>query len=409
MKELTLQLTTMAHGGTALGRDENGRAIFVPHAIPGEKVRVRLVEEKSHYARAELLEVLTPSPERVEPRCPHFGVNCDAGYQHMVYETQLQYKRQVTRDQLQRIGGFKDVKVRPALANPVPWAYRIDVSLSPTPEGELGFWAPALGRVLAIETCRVIHPRLLQLLQDIDLDLPGLRKLTLRIGDDGALLAVLEVEGAEPPQLETDFPVSVAIVLPDDTAASLVGDNYLVQAVKGRDFRVSPGCFFPPSLAGAELLVDTVLDYVALTGQERVVDAYCGVGTLTAFLSSAIDGVLGIDANADAVADAAVNLAEAENVFLYEGTVEEILPMLEIEPDVVVVNPPAEGMSRDALQAVVYTWPSRLVYVSSGVATLARDGKHLSRAGYRLVEVQPIDMAPQTDQIDTVSLWELPQ
>jgi 23S rRNA (uracil1939-C5)-methyltransferase len=154
--------------------------------------------------------------------------------------------------------------------------------------------------------------------------------------------------------------------------------------------------------------VDTVLDYVALTGAERVVDAYCGVGTLTAFLSSAVDGVLGIDVNADAVADAAVNLAEAENVFLYEGAVEEILPMLEIEPDVVVVNPPDDGMSRDALQAVVATGPLQLVYVSSEVATLARDGKHLSRAGYRLVEVQPIDIAPQTDQIDTVSLWELP-
>jgi 23S rRNA (uracil1939-C5)-methyltransferase len=243
-------------------------------------------------------------------------------------------------------------------------------------------------------------------LQDIDLDLPDLRQLTLRVGVDGALLAALEVEGIEPPELETDFPISVALVLPDDTAASLVGENYLVQSVKERDFRVSPGVFFQPSLAGAELIVAVVLSYASLTGRETVVEGYSGVGMLTAFLAGVAAEVLGIEANPDAVADAAINLDDTQNVTLYQGSVEQILPALNVRPAVTVVNPPSGGLSAAAIRAIVDKSPRRLIYISSEVATLARDGKQLGRSGYKLEEIQPIDVTPQAYQIDTVSLWQ---
>lgn len=405
MKEVTLTLTTMANGGAAMGRHE-GRPIFVPFTIPGEKARVRITVQKNRFAHAELVAVLEASPDRVEPRCPHFGVCGGCHFQHIAYDAQLNFKQEITIDQLQRIGGFKDVPVRPTLANPMPWDYGIEANLSPTPTGGLGLWSPTLHKVIDIDVCHIIHPHLVELLEDIDLELPGLRTLTLRVGDDGALLAALEVEDMDPPQLETDFPVSVAIVLPDDTAASLVGDNFLVQSVKGKDFRVSPGCFFQPSLEGAALLVDTVLSYAELTGTETVIEGYSGVGMLTAFLSPKAGSLIGIEVNEDAVADAAVNLDETGNVSLYEGFVEEVLPALEVTADVIVVNPPAAGLSAAVVAAIVEKSPSRLVYVSSDVATLARDGKQLRKAGYQLVEVQPVDVAPQTFQIDTVSLWQ---
>ncbi|RMH01438.1 MAG: class I SAM-dependent RNA methyltransferase [Chloroflexi bacterium] len=406
MDELVIKLTKMAHGGTAMGRDKNGRSIFVPFALPGERVRVRLLDEKSNYSRAELIEILTPSSKRIEPRCPHFGICGGCHFQHMDYETQLATKRTITHDQLQRIGGFRRTSVQPTLPNPQPWAYRMDVTLSPVGDGKLGFWSPTRRQVIPIDICHIIHPRLLELWQDIDLDLPELRKLTLRIGSDEELLIALEVEGVEPPSLEADFPVSVAIVLPDGTAASLVGDTYIVRTVKDRDFRVSPGCYFQPSVAGVDVLVDTVLELTALSGRERVLELYTGVGMLTAFLAEQAAEVTGIEVNSDAVQDLATNLEETDNVALYEGLVEDVLPLLTLQPDVAVVNPPAGGMSEEALRALVACRPVRLVYVSADVATLARDGRFLSQAGYRPTHIQPIDLAPQTYQIDVVSLWE---
>ena len=307
------------------------------------------------------------------------------------------------RDQLQRLGGFKNVNVAPVIPHPEPWHYLQDVEFSPVGNGRLGYWSPAQQQVIPIETCSIIHPDLEGLLHDIALDLPGLRKITLRRGSDEALLAALEIDDIEPPELETDFPVSVAIVLPDKTAASLVGDIYLYKSVKGREFRISPGCFFQPSAADA--LVDVVLDYAQLSGKETVIDAYSGVGMLTSFLAEGAAEVMGIEVNEDAVADTAVNLHHTDNVSLYEGWLEEILPDLDIKPDLIVLNPPARGLSRDATQAILATKANRLIMVSSDIATLARDGKQFGKAGYKLVSIQPIDLHPQTFHIDTVSLW----
>ncbi len=405
MDIFTLKLTGMAHGGTAVGRDKKGRPVFVPFGIPGEKVRVNVQQGKNRYARADLVEVLKPSPDRTPPRCPHFGVCGGCHFQQMNYAAQLRAKHSVVVDQLQRIGGLKNVSVLPTLPNLTPWHYRLDMSFSPTPEGGIGLWSPQLQRIMLLETCEIMHPDLLALWRDIDLALPGLRKLTLRVGAGGDMLAALEVDQVEPPLLEVDFPVSVAIVLPDKTAASLIGDPYLLQTVKERDFRVSPGCFFQPSVTGAELVVDVLLAYANLEGTETVLELYSGVGLLTAFLAEKAQAVVCVEVNGDAVADTAVNLDHTDNVTLYQGWAEEILPALEITPDLVVVNPPSEGLSAAVMDRLRALKPARLIYISSEIATLARDGKQLTGAGYKLVEVQPIDVVPQTFQVDTVSLW----
>ena len=405
MKEPILKVTDFAYGGATIGRDKGNRPVFVHGAIPGETVRVDIAQDKGRYAHANLLEVIQPSKDRVQPRCPHYGTCSGCHYQHMTYQAQLRAKHEVVLDQLRRIGKIKNAKVRPTLPNPTPWAYASEVNLSPTEDGRLGFWSSNLHQVLPISTCSLLQPRLLELFQDIDLDLTELRKLTLRIGADGAMLAALEVEGAEPPLLEVDFPVSVAIVLPDRNAASLIGDPYLVQEVKGRSFRVSPGCFFQPSPAAAEILIETLLSYASLKDEHTVLEAYSGVGMLTAFLATEAREVTAIEVNGDAVADFIVNLDHLDNVNLYQGLVEETLPILDIKPDVMVVNPGASGLAAPVVGNIKDKKPRRLIYISSEVATLARDGKALNRAGFRLIEVQPLDMHPQTYLVDTVSLW----
>ncbi len=406
MESITLDVTEFANGGYAVGRAGRGRTVFVPYAIPGEKVRAAIYAEKNKVAYARLQQVLKAAPERVEPRCPHFGVCGGCHFQHMSYEAQLRAKQTVVVDQMLRIGNVKDAPVQPTIPHPHPWEYNTAMSLSPVAGGGLGFWSPAEKRVIPIESCPISHPALVDLLQDVDLELPGLRKLTLRVGDDEALLAAVEVDGVEPPELEADFPLSVVIVLPDDTAVNLIGDNFTIQAIKGRDFRISAGCYLPPGAAGMELVVETVLRHARLTGAERILELYSGVGILTAFLAEGAAEVVAIEMNPDAVADTAVNL-DADNVSLYEGTVEEVLPELDIEPDVLVLHPPKEGLSRAAAKLVAGLRPSCIVYVSSDIATLARDGRGFIRDGYNLVEIQPIDMRPQTFHVDVVGLWEI--
>lgn len=406
METVTLELTAIANGGDALGRDESGRVIFVPYTLPGERVEVAIEKDKGRFAHGRLLTLLEAAPGRIEPRCPHFGVCGGCQWQHTTYEQQLLFKQTIVRDQLARIGQIEDVPVRPALPNPEPWRYSMDVSFSPTEAGGLGFWSPQLQEVMDIEVCYLIKPILEQLFHDIDASFPGLRRATLRVGDDEALLLALEITGLEPPELSADFPVSVAVVLPDGTAANLVGDNYIVRRVREQDFRVSAGSFFYPSPGAADLLVETVLRLAAIEESDMVIDAYCGVGMLTTFLAGEAAEVAAVEAAPDAVEDFTENLEALDNVSLYHGLVEEALPALGVQPEVLVVDPPVEGLSREMVEIVAAMSPDRLVYISSDVATLARDGRQLVQAGFQPVEVQPIDMMPQTYHTLTVSLWQ---
>ncbi|MFZ0546396.1 MAG: TRAM domain-containing protein, partial [Candidatus Promineifilaceae bacterium] len=344
MTIIELTLTDMANGGAALGRDDRDRVIFVPQAIMGERVEVEIVEDKKRYAHARLLQVLESAPSRVAPRCPHFGPCGGCQYQHIAYEAQLRFKENIIRDQLGRIAHLPDAPIRPILPNPDPWQYSLEVTFSPTEEGEPGFWSPQLGRVMPIETCHIIRPSLLALFQDMDLALPGMRRVTLRTNNDDVLLVALETDDEEAPALETDLPISVALVLADGTAVNLVGDNYLVQTVKGRDFRVSAASYFYNNHAAAEMVIDTVLEFAALSGEETVLELFGGVGVLTSFLADGAKELITIEGNGDAVEDMAVNLETAENITLYQGPVEEILPLLSLSPDLMVVDPPPSGL-----------------------------------------------------------------
>jgi 23S rRNA (uracil1939-C5)-methyltransferase len=408
MSEQTIELTAMAHGGSALGRGEHGRVIFVPFAIPGETVQVRPDEGKARYAYAELVDVLQPSPHRIEPRCRHFGTCGGCHFQHIAYPGQLAFKTEVVRDQLGRVGKFTDPPVCEMISSPAEWGYRTSVTFHPSEEGRLGYWSHVEERVIPIDECPIIQPILWQLFEDLDLDLTGILHVTLRVGGDDDLLIALETEDVEPPELEVDVPVSVAMVLPTGEAANLIGDNYLVHHCAGRRWRVSAGGFFQVNLGAAEHLVRQVNRMAALEGHEIVLELYSGVGLFTATLSAGAERVVGVEANPDAVSDAAVNLEDTDNVELYQGSVEDILPaLLDVPFDVVVVDPPRGGVDPEVIDSLLEIRASRIVYVSCDPATFARDARRLAAGGYRLAEVVPVDMFPQTYHIETVSLLTL--
>ena len=409
MSELTLTLTDMAHGGLALGRDKGGRAVFAPFAIPGETVRVRVPDDGHGFARAELLEIIKPSPDRVVPRCRHFGVCGNCHLQHMTYAAQLRAKEATVRDQLTRVGGLKDPPLRPILPSPEPYSYRAEAALFPAEEGGLGYWSPGERRIFRVVECPILRPALEAALPDLDVELPGLRRLSLRLGDDEELLAALETEDVEPPELAVDFPVSVAIVLPDRTAASLIGDPYLLLTIGGRELRFSPGVPWPANPVTAETLARVIVELAGIDASLIVLESPGGAGWLTTALAERSAEVVAVEPNPDAVADAAENLDPFDNVTIYQGTEEEIFPALSITPDVVVLRPgvqrPEDGLSPAAFRLLERLHPRRRVIICGEIGALAKDAKRLVKTGYRPVMFQPVDLAPQGFQVEIVSLW----
>jgi 23S rRNA (uracil1939-C5)-methyltransferase len=410
-----LHLTTITHGGAALGRHE-GRAIFVPYALPGETVSVEIMQDKGRYAFARLVEVLEPSPNRVTPPCPYFGPTACGGcqWQHIDYQTQLGLKAEIVADQLARIGGITDPTVHPVLPDDSGWAYRNHAQFHPAPEGGLGFQsAPSHDqaegqsrRVVAIEECPILHPLLSNLYATLDLDMEGLHRLGLRVGTaTGDQMLIFEVAQDLPPSLEIDLPVSCVLLLSDGQHANLIGHNHITETVANHTYRISAPSFFQINTSQAEQLVRLVLECLDLRGDETVLDAYCGVGLFTVPLAERAGLVVGIELAPSAIADMMENTADLDNVDIIEGPVEAVLPDLDLSLDAAVVDPPRAGVDRFALDALIASHPARVVYVSCDPATLARDAKRLARAGYRLVEVQPVDMFPQTYHVESVALF----
>jgi 23S rRNA (uracil1939-C5)-methyltransferase len=401
-----LQLTTITHGGAALGRHE-GRAIFVPYALPGETARVEITEDKGRYAHARPVEVLMPSPDRVEPPCPYFGIDGCGGcqWEHADYRAQLRFKSEIVADQLMRIGKIADPIVRSIIPDPSGWAYRNHAQFHPA-GGGLGFQAAASNRTIAIDECLILHPLLADLYANLDLELDGLKRLSLRAGTQtGDRMLIFEMNDDLPPSLESDLPVSCVLLLSDGVHANLIGSNYITEIVAGRPYRISAPSFFQVNTPQAGQLARLVTGYLDLQGSETVLDAYCGVGLFTPHLAERAGLVVGVELAPAAVDDLLENTAEFDNVDVVEGPVEAVLPDLDISIDAAVVDPPRAGLDRFALDALIEHGPARLVYVSCDPATLARDAKRLTAAGYRLVEVQPVDVFPQTYHVESVALF----
>jgi 23S rRNA (uracil1939-C5)-methyltransferase len=423
----TVTLTTHVYGGEVLGRLPDGRAVFVPFALPGETVRVQLVEEKRGYARAELLEVLVPAPERVTPRCDHFLTCGNCHYQHIDYPAQLAAKTAILKDQLERIGRLVDPPVQPAVPCPQPYYYRNHVQFHLTPAGKLGYHKFRSEEIFAIHECHLPEDPLNALWPQLEVEpLPELERVALRVGVDGDILdadipdadildanilnadilLVLESEDPQPPDFSVEeLPIS-AVHLGPEGVVVLAGSDYLIMEVLDRRFRVSAGSFFQVNTPMAAAMVEHVLAHLPLKQTDTVLDVYAGVGLFSAFIAPRVERLVGIEASPSACDDYAANLDEFDNVELYQATAEEVLPGLDLRPEAMVVDPPRAGIDRRALDGILALRPQVLTYVSCDPATLARDARRLTEGGYQLTRITPFDLFPQTYHIESISFWE---
>jgi len=405
MTHVRLSLTTMAHGGEAMGRHQ-GKVVFVPYALPGERVVAEIVQDKPKYARANLVRVLTPSPRRVKPRCRHFGDCGGCQWQHISYPAQVQFKGSILRNQLQHVGKFAQPPLRPVMEAADPWGYRNVAHLAVGDEG-LGYQAAGSHLVVPVAECPILVPALEKLLTDFELDFPDLTEVTLRAGvNTGDLLAALRVRGHLWPALEIDQPISCVLLARGAPPVVVCGDEALAEEVRGRRYRISAESFFQVNTAQTATLVDLVSEALSVSDDDVVADLYCGVGLFTCALAPMVERVIGIEIGKVPVEDARHNAADMPNVTIHVGRVEDVLPAVEDVLDAVVLDPPRGGCSLQALEAIVRHRPRRVAYVSCDPATLARDLRALVDAGYALRWVQPVDMFPQSYHMESVSLLE---
>jgi 23S rRNA (uracil1939-C5)-methyltransferase len=404
MTEITL--SGLAYGGDAFGRDADGKMIFVPFALPAERVKVEIVDDHQRWARAQLIEMIEASPERIEPRCRHFTDCGGCHYQHMPYDVQLQAKAEIVRSQLERIGGFEDPPLDEIVPSPAPWNTRNHLQFNLTPEGQLGFMAAGSHRIVPIEECHLPEPVLSELWPRLDVEsIPGLDRIGLRSGAMDACMIILEGKGAPEMEVIIDLPASVVWLAPGGLLV-LAGERSLDYKISDRTFVVSAGSFFQVHTALVEELVQLVMRELSVQSGETVFDLYAGVGLFSVFLAHEGARVIAVEESSRACSDFEKNLEEFDNIELYEAPVETALPAIRSRPDAVIIDPPRAGISRTALQHIIDLSPPRLVYVSCDPATLARDGSRLTDAGYQFVRCTPIDLFPQTFHIETVSLWQ---
>ena len=408
LQEVTFD--TLTYGGKALGHLPDGRAIFVPFGLPGERARVRVLQEKRGYARGELVEVLQPAQTRIMSRCKHFGVCGGCHYQHMPYEQQLEVKQEILRDQLKRIGHIEDAPVQATAPSINPWHYRNEVQFHLTREGQLGYVRAspdptAAQTILAVEECHMLEPTINELWPQLQFEGDsGVERVSIRGGRDDSLMLMLEGSRRELPELEIEGELSVIHLFGEDCVLISGDDHVNVRALK-RDFRVSAPSFFQVNTKMAEKMVEYVLQLTPRAAN-TVLDVYCGVGLFSAFLAARCKRLVGIEIAAAACEDFGVNLDEFENVELYEAAAEEALPALKLKPDLVIVDPPRAGVAVKALDALVQMEPARIIYVSCDPSTLARDLRRLTDNDYHLIQVTPFDMFPQTFHIESISLLE---
>ncbi|MGH2981559.1 MAG: 23S rRNA (uracil(1939)-C(5))-methyltransferase RlmD [Solirubrobacterales bacterium] len=428
---LTLEIESLAYGGRGVAR-QDGLVVFVAGGLPGDQVRAEVTKAKRRFAEAQAVELLRPSPDRVPDQCLHAGEPCPgAPWQGLDYGRQLQTKSEQVDEALRRIGELGGYELEPIEPASQQWRYRNKLEYSfgeQDGEAVLGFHARGRwDRIVGVEDCLLASEagnqarnRVRDWAQAAGLDAYDrraregvLRNLVVREGRrTGELQTRLVTSAAEIPRPPVDL--HTAIEGPSggtEGPTGVLGRERLGERLCGLSFEISPFAFFQTNTEMAERLYEIARDYAGLSGAERVLDLYCGIGTLGLAMAREAGEVWGLEIVPEAVADAARN-AERNGIenarFIAANARTGIRPLLEQagRPDVVVIDPPRAGLSQKIVRRVIECQAPRIVYVACNPTTLAPNAAQLAEAGYRLRRVKPVDMFPQTPHIECVALLE---
>jgi len=440
-----LFINSYSHQGEGIGR-VNNFTVFVPGAILGERVRVKISEVKKNFTRGRLKEVISSSPHRIKPLCPVYYLCGGCQLQHIIYEKQLEMKKEIVENTLNRIGN-QNIKTLPTIGMKDPWRYRNKGSFQVTQEKgrvRLGFYkagsydfVPASGCVLfSLQINRLVGYLEDQLslqkvaVYDNKTGKGNLRNILIR--ESKSTTEIMIVFFTKEDNLGFDqnvlndlvrtFPQAVSIyqninrnpkaVLPGKDFRLLKGEPDLEDAIGPFKFKISPQSFFQVNAVQAGILNEKVLEYANLSGEETVIDSYCGTATISIYAAKQAKKVYGIEVEKSAVRDAKINceLNGISNLKLFTGKAEEWLYKWRRsgeEVHLIIVDPPRRGCSSKVLKGIIKIKPKKIIYISCNPATLARDLKYLTKDGdYKLKKVLPIDMFPQTGHVEGIASLE---
>ncbi len=428
-KEIDLRIERLGIHGEGVG-SFYGYTIFVEGALPGEIAHAQIYEKRKNFGRARLISPGAPSSHRVQPVCPLFGKCGGCQLMHMTYAGQLETKRQRVVDALHRIGKLPGCEVSPCQPSPRPLAYRNKIQL-PVVDSQLGLYAHNTHDIVPIERCHIhceLGERAFQCIR-IYLQanpLEEIRHVLIKTAiHTEQVLVVFVTKHKNTPAL-TAFAENLMKKLPQirgvvqninpsssNTVLSgnfhtLAGIDHIEESINGLKFKVSPASFFQVNPSQAQKLYAYALECAALQGEEKVLDAYCGVGTLSLIFAEHAKEVIGVECVPAAINDARENALRNKitNAVFHCAPAEEFITTLN-EIDVVILNPPRKGCDPSLLSKLKTLKPKKIVYISCDPATLARDLALLCQDCFHLERVQPFDMFPQTAHVETIALLSL--
>lgn len=445
-KEYIFDIISQGYEGEGIAKIDNKYPIFIEGALKGEKVKVRIVKVNKNFAYGKLMEVLEASEERVNPPCAIYKRCGGCKLQHASYKAQLDFKWDRVKDCVSKIGKLDPSIVKYPLGMEEPWRYRNKVQLPIgliNGEVKIGFFAPRSHDIIDMESCLIqdeIGDKVVKLTRewiekfnirpynvDGEYDEKGIvRHIMIRRGfTTNEVMVVLVTNGEKLPHKEEfvdlmvkNIPgiksviqninskkINVILGLESKT---LWGEDTISDYIGDFRFNISPLSFFQVNPTQTEVLYGKALEYANLTGNEEVFDAYCGTGTITLFLSQKAKKVYGVEIIPQAIDNAWINAKEnkVENVEFFVGESEVVIPDLinnGVKADVVVVDPPRKGCDKKLLDAITNIDAKKIVYVSCDPSTLGRDLAILEENGYKTLEVQPVDMFPNTSHVENVA------
>jgi len=416
----------------------DGAVVFVPRTVRGEEIDLRITKVMKTCAAGEVVKLRKASPERTKPECPYFGQCGGCDFQHMSYTEELWAKRQRVQDALTRLGGT-DLQVEEILGAKDPTHYRNKSQYPVGPGGTIGFYKARSHQVVGVDCCLIQSEtsdktakavgdwmRRYKISAYDERTGKGLvRHIYVRVNRKGESLCCVVANGKQLPRepelvafIRAAAPRTVGVVLNTNTKKgnvilgekyrTLWGQDFLMDTLCGLRFKLSVPSFYQVNRDQAEVLYGKALEFAGLTGEETVLDLYCGTGTITLCMAAKTKQVIGAEIVPPAIADAKENAARngIENAEFFCGDAADIAAKLEqdgLRPDVITVDPPRKGLSPEVIVSVAAMGPERVVYVSCDPATLGRDVKLFAELGYQAVRACAVDMFPGTRHVETVA------